>query len=176
MTSSASHDRAPSFVPSRPVTWFVSLLAAALVLPLLSGCPGVLAPGTYKDPGGPGGGTGGMTGTVCTDALTQVIQKDSTMGGCLGGGCHTSPSPFKPHLDPGAFDKAMLKATNASTAFSGPCGDQPFINAANPSESVILKKVRGTDCGTRMPYMPMPPLTYLSQADQDCIAAWVAAP
>jgi hypothetical protein len=175
MKSSAVHDRAHSLVPSRPVALLVGLFAAVLVLPLLSGCPGALGPGTYPDMGG-GMGSGGMTGTgtggttvACTDAVTQVIQRDKSAGGCLASDCHTSL--FPPKLAPGMLDKEMLK-TLKGTSFSGPCIDQPLINTANPSASVLLKKVLGTECGTQMPFG----LPALSQADKDCIAAWVAAP
>jgi hypothetical protein len=141
-------------------------LTAGLLMPMLFGCPG-------SEVGG--GGTGGMTGAGGAppncDAPTMLIQKDTTLGGCLGSTCHSGV--FPPDLTATNLKTALL-GMNATVA---PCKDQPLINTTNWAASVILKRISGTDCGERMPdKLFNKDATYLTQESINCIAGWLAAP
>jgi hypothetical protein len=115
----------------------------------------------------PSGGTGGMSGGAACDAPSQVFVKS-----CAITNCHT-PGIFMPDLS--AATAAALKTMTAGTS-TGSCLGQPLLNAANPAMSPLLLRVMGTTCGERMPdKLINPNVTYLSQADSDCLTSWVTA-
>jgi hypothetical protein len=63
-----------------------------------------------------------------------------------------------------------VAATNMGVSNAGACMPGALlINSANPADSVLLKRVKGTQsCGTLMP--PSPPLT---STELKCIEDWV---
>lgn len=100
-------------------------------------------------------GEGGST--TCPDTPTFLSMH------CALSGCHVNMFPA------GSLD---LQSPNPGMRIIGvmsQCGG-PLGDPANPDNSVILKKLKGNQCGTRMP-LGMDPL---SNGDIDCIKAWIA--
>lgn len=123
-------------------------LLPLLLLALLAACPGTLDESEF--------GEGGMT--ACPDTPMFLSQK------CALAGCHVSMFPA------GLLD---LQSPNPGMRIIGvmsQCGG-PLGDPANPDNSVMLKKLKGNQCGTRMPLG----MTPLSNGEIDCIKNWIAA-
>lgn len=133
-----------------------------------SGSGGMTGAGGKKGSGG--SGSGGMTGsgtggsgTVATcDAPTKIF-KDATVG-CIDSGCHNKGGSQGPDLE--TADTTVLKAYKPKLL----CPGSALVVPANPTTSVLYKVVDGTACSIMMP-VGKPSLT---QAQEDCLAAWIA--
>jgi hypothetical protein len=144
---------------------------------VLSGCAAELAkePSEYTNyvpegssAGGSGGG-GGSTALPCD--LDMLFTKS-----CWGIGCHGSMQPAA-DLDlqtPGVEGRILnipashLHITDGSDAMC--VQGELRVDGNNPDNSVILKKINGTQsCGGQM---PTPPRT-VNDADKACLRAWV---
>jgi len=114
----------------------------------LIACPGSLDPMEF-----------GEGGTMCPDVPTLFLMRCSTAG------CHTTMTPAS-NLD--------LQSPNPGPrvvgAMAQSCGGGLVGDMKNPDNSIMLKKLRGNDCGTRMPLGQMP----LSSMEVDCIKTWIA--
>lgn len=124
-------------------------LASCFALALVA-CPGSLDPMEF--------GEGGST--MCPDVPMLYATK------CGTSGCHAGQFPAA-SLDlaqPNPATRVIgVKAANCSGLLGDPM---------NPDQSVMLKKLKGTECGgTRMP-LGQPPL---SNGDVDCIKQWIVS-
>jgi hypothetical protein len=118
-----------------------------LAMSMLAACPGTLDEMEF--------GEGGST--ACPDIPAFFTMR------CALSGCHTSMTPA------GLLD---LQSPNPGSRIIGvmsQCGG-PLGDPANPDNSVILKKLKGNQCGTRMPLGLNP----LSNGEIDCIKTWIA--
>jgi len=131
------------------------------------GSGGMMAAGGRTGSGGgsAGGAMGsGGSGTVATcDAPTMIFK--STMVGCVDSGCHAKGAGnTAPDLQ--TADPTVLKAYKTTLL----CAGGALVVPANPKTSVLYKVVDGTSCGALMPQGK----PNLSQAQEDCLAAWIA--
>ena len=94
---------------------------------------------------------------MCPDVPTFLPMRCGTTG------CHTTMFPA------GLLDlqspNVGVRVMGVMSICGGPLGDQN-----NPDNSVMLKKLKGNQCGTRMPLNQSP----LSNGEIDCIRAWIA--
>ncbi len=105
--------------------------------------------------------TGSLTCPDGFDVETQLLQVS-----CGISGCHAGPAP-EAALDLESPDaRARLVQAQATSS----CAGEPLIDAANPTASVLYRKVSGTECGTQMPASG----NLLSAAEVDCIRLWMA--
>jgi len=131
---------------------------------------------------GAGGGAGAL-GAGGDGGFESPCDIDSAMASCQGTICHGSPGTSGATTLGGGLDLFAVgresslvdqPATYLGVADIYDCPvDDPelIIDSENPSESLILKKIRGTQsCGAAEPIAGM-----LSAADEGCIADWVAA-
>lgn len=140
-----------------------ALLTATVCLAL--GCVGSLDddPEDYRqgigNPGMAGSSNAGKTPPL--DACVRNIFTDK----CVT--CHsaTRPAIASPSLAGGDVGARLL-----DQAAESQCGNMPLlINSRLPNNSVLLKRISGTECGPRMPDGSRP----LSSTEQDCIENWV---
>lgn len=113
--------------------------------------------------GSMGSGTGG-SGTVATCDAPTMVFKDATSG-CVSSGCHAKGSGnTAPDLQ--TADPTVLKAYKTTIL----CAGNALVVPSNPTSSVLWKVVDGRTCGDLMPLGKTP----LTQAQEDCLAAWIA--
>jgi hypothetical protein len=169
----------------------IALLAAAVVLPALAGCPGRLdfsawptdGPGPVTTPhvdAGPPGRrpdaaiqppavpettpTPGIAPETCAKAdeiLTKIL-----IPVCAG--CHGGAMP-RAGLDLSTMGaKGRLLAASAKGLMAMTCSGKPLLSAADGT-GVFLDKISGSNCGPQMP-MGKPPLNDLAIA---CLKVWL---
>jgi len=173
-------------------------LVAALLLPLLAGCPGELDPafktmsfgsgsgGTTASGGstgsggssGSGGGTGSGGSSGRCDAPAMIFDPSSPFA-CAQAGCHGDPSFSTPpdlRGDPGP----ALKGATATSLAASPCENQPLVDTTNIDNSVLLKLVSGTSCNyqvsgaTNDVRMPLGGPNYLNADQIACLRDWIS--
>ena len=122
---------------------------------------------TGGTPSTPTGGTQGGTVTL-DDCVKTVFSSQCTS-------CHsTAAKSFYGDLDLSGDDVISrlkdIPATNKGSANMANCVPGALlINSANPAESVLLKRVAGTqNCGNPMPFAPG-----LTGQNLSCIQSWV---
>jgi len=131
------------------------------------GSGGMMAAGGRSGSGGSsaGGSMGsGGAGTVATCDAPPMVFKSSTVG-CIDSGCHAKGAGNTPP-DLQTADPTVLKAYKTTLL----CMGGALVVPSNPTSSVLYKVVDGTSCGALMP-QGKPNLT---QAQEDCLAAWIA--
>lgn len=139
---------------------FAPVLAISLLGMGLWACPGTLEdPSLFAD-AGPGKGDA----AAACNANVDIFQKK-----CLS--CHSTASK-QGGLDleaTGLFDR--LKAQKATGTG---CASALIVDATTPENSLLLKKVSGTQpatCGNRMPLTG----EALSASEIACVSAWIKA-
>lgn len=169
MRSFASHDRSRAGGRLLQIVPLLGL-TGGLLLPLLSGCPGVLPePASRYDGGGTGtggmtgGGTGGSTVGAC-DAPTMYFQNTSATAGCGNASCHSGI--FSPNL---VMPDPWSRLVGVNATLGTTCVGMPLVNPAKPADGVLIKRVGGSACGSVMPFGA----TTFDQATLDCIKSWV---
>jgi hypothetical protein len=124
------------------------LRRAPIVLALLLvGCPGTLDEGEFGDGGDP----------TCPDVPMFLATR------CATAGCHTSMFPA------GLLDLQSPNVGSRVIGVMSTCGG-PLGDPNNPDKSIVIKKLTGNQCGTRMPLN----LPALSSGEISCIQAWIA--
>lgn len=99
-------------------------------------------------------------GMAACDPVTDIFPAS-----CAAQVCHSS-SAMLASLDlesPGVFSR--VSQANAQSS----CPGDPIVDMNNPTESVLYKKVTGTQCGGIMP----PSGGQLNQSQIDCIEQWI---
>ncbi len=178
MKSPAVRDHRKSDGRSFPLLGLTAVLIAVLILPLVTGCPGMLpeAASKYGDAGGAVTGTGGMGGagtggtTVAgCDAPTMVFKAGGL--NCALSGCHGGAVLTAPDLSLGD-PWVSLMGKNASSATASACLGMPYVVAGNPPTGVLMQRVTGESCGagTRMPIG-----STLTQDQITCLASWLTS-
>jgi len=114
--------------------------------------------------GGSGSGSGGSSGAAC-DAPAKVFKaKNCDLAGCHGGATFTAPS-----LAASADLGTMLKSQKGVLG----CEGQKMVDPANPTSSVLYKRVSGADCGAQMPFGS--PLEGSELTDAlSCLSDWIS--
>jgi hypothetical protein len=133
---------------------------------------GASATGGTKATGGTGGPTGGAASNVTT--VDPCVKTAFSANSCTL--CHSaSGKASAANLDLTGADAAIIAALKDVAAVkqqasnAAACGTM-LINSANPAESVLLKRIRGSgDCGPLMPFAGHP----WSDNDRKCIEDWV---
>jgi hypothetical protein len=127
----------------------IQWLALLLLPAALTGCPGELDPNEFPN--------GGVETSSCADVPAQLAQR------CGSDGCHGG-AQLSANLD--------LKTAGVGARLldkPAQCGGVLASQAA-PDDSVLVKKLRGTTCGSRMPIGGQP----FSSAEVACIRTWIA--
>jgi hypothetical protein len=167
----------------RPLAYLVPLMSLVAGLSLLAGCPGQLegafpppgsSSGTGGDSSGSGGsqsgsggsGTGGGSGsggsTVACDAPTMVFKTT-----CGGTGCHDqgiTPALLSASVNTMLVGKPAVFTSNCASGTN-------LVNPALPLDGVLLRRIKGGDCGTQMP-SGKPALT---SAQIQCVTDWLTS-
>lgn len=137
-----------------------------------SGGPGSggAGPSSSGGAGGTGGsspiGTGGMSSPAC-NAPVMVFKPT-----CAGMLCHDAGSQFGVF----AVDSPDGALVDKPAALAGPCGGRKLVDTAAPEDSVLLARLKGTTCGTLMPYSFNPaamPAIVLTSDQIECVNSWV---
>jgi len=130
------------------------------------GSGGMTAAGGRPGSGGSAGGATGSggSGTVATCDAPTMVFKSSTVG-CIDSGCHAKGAGNTPP-DLQTADPTVLKAYKTTLL----CAGGALVVPSNPTSSVLYKVVDGTSCGALMPQGK----PNLSQAQEACLAAWIA--
>lgn len=103
----------------------------------------------------------------CVSAVNFARDVEPVFQSCLTLACHESEAtPGGFGLTPGLALPALL----GRVARSGPCTGRPLVLPGDPDASVLVERVSGNACGSRMPVGPVP----LPPAAVDAIRAWVA--
>jgi hypothetical protein len=155
----------------------------------LSGCPIGAAldnPDDFTPPAGGAasmggmGATGGMGGAGATGGGPGCDLEAAFRASCAFNICH-GDDPVMPTIAPAAGLNLLSPTlaadiTNMPASYAGvtdiascPTPAELLINQTTPSESLMLKKLLGTQtCGDSMPSASVP----ITPADRDCIIAW----
>lgn len=98
----------------------------------------------------------------CEDVVGDIFAAE---GKCAGAGCHAGPVPVDLVNAAGMQDRLV----DMEGTF---CADYKFIDTADPSASLLIKKLENpTECLTPM---PVPPAS-ITDAEKACIVEWVTA-
>lgn len=143
-----------------------TVLAVTLTLPLLAGCS-ESSPPANPDGSTGGGGQGGGAGVAC-DAPNLYFKKVGG-DGCGASICHADAFP---DLTSGDADSIWQRLYNQPNQLSPTCADMKLIIPQKPADGVLLRRLKGMDCGpiTMPKDRPFP-----AQAAIDCVTSWVNA-
>jgi len=119
--------------------------------------------GSGTGSGGSGAGSGGSS--AACDAPAKVFKaKNCDLAGCHGGATFTAPS-----LAASADLGTMLKSQKGILG----CEGDKMVDPAAPKNSVLYKRVSGSDCGAQMPFGS--PLDGSELTDAlTCLADWIS--
>jgi hypothetical protein len=148
------------------------LVALALALSLLSGCPGKLSDkqefldyaAAHPNTGVAGddpAAAGAASVDPCGDVVTRVL-----VPSCGGTGCHSATAPQQ------GLDLVSPDVTSRVVGVSAKVCGSILVDPQNPEASLMYQKLLPLPkCGAQMP-LARPPL---SSSDTACVLAWIAA-